>query len=64
MTYQFDITLIASLSMAAIIGSQDADPVTGEEDQGLMEAFMAYHKAVRDAGPTASSTASTRTSTP
>lgn len=36
--------------MLLIIGSQDADPVTGEEDQGLMEAFMAYHKAVHDAG--------------
>jgi hypothetical protein len=36
--------------MLLIIGSQDADPVTGEEDQGLMEAFMAYHKAARDAG--------------
>ena len=36
--------------MLLIIGSQDADPVTGEEDQSLMEAFMAYHKAVRDAG--------------
>jgi len=36
--------------MLLIIGSQDADPVTDEEDQGLMEAFMAYHKAVRDAG--------------
>ena len=36
--------------MLLIIGSQDADPVTSEEDQGLMEAFMAYHKAVRDAG--------------
>lgn len=36
--------------MLLIIGSQDADPVTAEEDQGLMEAFMAYHKSVCDAG--------------
>src|SRR5260370_24992035 len=36
--------------MWRIIGSQDADRVTDEEDQGLMEAFMAYHKAVWDAG--------------
>ena len=36
--------------MLLIIGSQDADPVTDVEDQGLMEAFMAYHKAVLDAG--------------
>jgi hypothetical protein len=36
--------------MLLIIGSQDADSVTGEEDQGLMAAFMAYHQAVRDAG--------------
>ena len=36
--------------MLLIIGSQGADPVTDEEDQGLMEAFMAYHKAVHDAG--------------
>ena len=36
--------------MLLIIGSQDAYPVTSDEDQGLMEAFMAYHKAVRDAG--------------
>jgi hypothetical protein len=35
--------------MLLIIGSQDADPVTDEADQGLMEAFMAYHKAVLDA---------------
>ncbi|HEY4462046.1 MAG TPA: YciI family protein [Streptosporangiaceae bacterium] len=36
--------------MLLIIGSQDAVPVTSEEDQGLMEAFMAYHKAITDAG--------------
>src|SRR5258708_40007359 len=36
--------------MLLIIGSQDADPVTGEEERGLMEAFMAYHKAVCDPG--------------
>ena len=36
--------------MLLIIGNQDADPSTSEADQGLMEAFMAYHKAVRDAG--------------
>ena len=33
-----------------IIGSQDADPATDDNDQDLMEAFMAYHKAVLDAG--------------
>ena len=33
-----------------IIGSQDADTATTGEGQGLMEAFMAYHKAVCDAG--------------
>jgi len=36
--------------MLLIIGSQDADPATDDNDQGLMEAFMAYHKAVLDAG--------------
>jgi hypothetical protein len=36
--------------MLLIIGNQDADPMTAEEDQVLMEAFMAYHKAVCDAG--------------
>ena len=36
--------------MLLIIGSQDASPVTAVGDQGLMEAFMAYHQAVRDAG--------------
>jgi hypothetical protein len=36
--------------MLLIIGSQDADPVTDDKDQGLMEAFMAYHKAACDAG--------------
>lgn len=41
--------------MLLIIGSQDAGPVTDEEDQGLMKAFMAYHKAVCDAGVMAGS---------
>ncbi len=36
--------------MLLIIGSQDAEPATADADQGLMEAFMAYHKAVLDAG--------------
>jgi hypothetical protein len=37
--------------MLLIIGSQDADLVMDDKDQGvLMEAFMAYHKAVREAG--------------
>lgn len=36
--------------MLLIIGTQDAEPPTAEADQGLMEAFMAYHKAVYDAG--------------
>ena len=37
--------------MLLIIGSQDADLVMDDKDQGvLMEAFMAYHKAVCDAG--------------
>lgn len=36
--------------MLLIIGSQDADPAATGEGQGLMEAFMAYHKAVCDAG--------------
>ena len=36
--------------MLLIIGSQDADAVTDDEDRRLMEAFMAYHKAVCDAG--------------
>lgn len=36
--------------MLLIIGSQDADASTSDTDQGLMEAFMAYHKAVCDAG--------------
>jgi hypothetical protein len=34
--------------MLLIIGSQDAE--TDDTDPGLMEAFMAYHKAVVDAG--------------
>jgi hypothetical protein len=34
--------------MLLIIGSQDAG--TSDTDPGLMEAFMAYHKAVVDAG--------------
>ena len=41
--------------MLLIIGNRDGDPVTAEEDQGLMEAFMAYHKAVCDAGVVADS---------
>ena len=36
--------------MLLIIGSQDAEPATDEADQGLLEAFMAYHKTVLDAG--------------
>lgn len=36
--------------MLLIIGSQDADSSTSEADPDLMEAFMAYHEAVRDAG--------------
>jgi hypothetical protein len=36
--------------MLLIIGNQDAGPATAEEGQRLMEAFMAYHKAVCDAG--------------
>lgn len=36
--------------MLLIIGSQDADPLAAEAGQGLMEAFMDYHKAVCDAG--------------
>jgi hypothetical protein len=36
--------------MLLIIGTQDADPLTSEADHALMEAFMAYHKAVSDAG--------------
>lgn len=42
--------------MMLIIGSQDADAAAAGEDQGqdqgqgLMEAFMAYHKTVVDAG--------------
>ena len=36
--------------MLLIIGNQDTGPTTAEEGQGLMEAFMAYHKAVCDAG--------------
>jgi hypothetical protein len=36
--------------MLLIIGTQDPDPLTTEADQGLMAAFMAYHKAVCDAG--------------
>jgi len=33
-----------------IIGNQDRDQVAAGEDSGLMDAFMAYHKAVCDAG--------------
>jgi hypothetical protein len=36
--------------MLLIIGNQDAGQVTGDTGQGLMEAFMAYHQAVCDAG--------------
>ena len=36
--------------MLLIIGSQDAEPWTGDADQSLMEAFMEYHKAVHEAG--------------
>ena len=36
--------------MLLIIGTQDADPADRRTSQGLMEAFMAYHKAVSDAG--------------
>jgi len=36
--------------MLLIIGAQDADTATDDNDQGLMEAFMTYHKAVLDAG--------------
>jgi hypothetical protein len=36
--------------MLLIIGTQDAGPRPDEAGQGLMEAFMAYHKAVCDAG--------------
>jgi hypothetical protein len=36
--------------MLLIIGNQDAEPAPAGQDQGLMEAFMAYHKAVCDAG--------------
>jgi hypothetical protein len=36
--------------MLLIIGTQDAAPLTAEADQGLMEAFMTYHKTVCDAG--------------
>ena len=36
--------------MLLIIGSQDAEPPTAEAGQGLMEAFMTFHKTVCDAG--------------
>lgn len=36
--------------MLLIIGSQDAEPMAGEGDESLMEAFMTYHKSVLDAG--------------
>jgi hypothetical protein len=36
--------------MLLVIGTQEAEPASVEADQGLMEAFMAYHKAVYDAG--------------
>ena len=36
--------------MLLIIGNRVPDRVPAEEDPGLMEAFMAYHKAVSDAG--------------
>jgi hypothetical protein len=36
--------------MLLIIGTRDAEPAPSEAGQGLMEAFMAYHQAVCDAG--------------
>jgi len=36
--------------MLLIIGNQDAGPPNAEAGQGLMEAFMAYHQSVADAG--------------
>jgi hypothetical protein len=36
--------------MLLIIGNQDAEPPTAEPSQGLMEAFMAYHQSVVEAG--------------
>ena len=36
--------------MLLVIGNQDIEAGTAEEGQSLMEAFMAYHKAVCDAG--------------
>ncbi|HEV3311561.1 MAG TPA: YciI family protein [Chloroflexota bacterium] len=36
--------------MLLIIGNQDAEGPTTEPDQGLMEAFMAYHQSVVEAG--------------
>lgn len=36
--------------MLLIIGTQDAEPMTAEDDQALMHAFMAYEKVVTDAG--------------
>jgi hypothetical protein len=36
--------------MLLIIGHQDAGQAASDQDRGLMEAFMAYHGAVVDAG--------------
>lgn len=36
--------------MLLIIGNQDAGPPDAEAGQGLMEAFMAYHQSVVEAG--------------
>jgi hypothetical protein len=36
--------------MLLIIGSRDAEPPTAEAGQSLMEAFMAYHHSVVEAG--------------
>lgn len=36
--------------MLLIIGKQGAEPQTEEEGRSLMEAFMAYHQSVGDAG--------------
>jgi hypothetical protein len=33
-----------------IIGTRNAEPMAADADQGLMQEFMAYHKAVCDAG--------------
>jgi hypothetical protein len=33
-----------------VIGTQDAEPLTPEEDQALFDAFQEFHKVVSDAG--------------